>query len=395
MACCDLRATDFTSAVRERARHMPYMLLRGVAALWTVMLVLDACRLVGESRWISCCIAGVEIACLWLLASRPLVGVVPVAILWCMSLVSPIPVPPAFGYVGLTAVGVLGYLGMPLSILFASVFMAVNYVSHLLMADFVAPLAIMPALTMCADMLLAGIVGCIVRIVRRNMRERDRWRVQQQHMAVAARLHDEACNDLVYALLTLRRSQVETASTNDDEEHERLAQVSAAVEDALASVRSGILLLRASDDGDEHRTERRRTLPVHAAIEWQHSRVRELGFDGLTSVSDGARFVTSGADRIAALDGLIRELFGNLVKYADAAHPFVCSVDVQGDMLYLSWCNTRAARPNVTASSGSGISGCRRLFEQCGGALAAGAGDGALWCVEASMPLHGASTMPD
>lgn len=374
---------------------MPSMLLRGVAILWTVMLVLDACRLVGEGRWISCCLAGVEIACLWLLANRPLAGVAPVAILWCVFLVSPIPVPPAFGYVGLTAVGVLGYLGMPLAVVFTFVFVAADYVSHLLMADFVPPLVIMPMLTLCANMLLAGVIGCIVRIVRRNMRERDRWRMQQQHMAVAARLHDEACNDLVYALLTLRHSQVETANANDDEEYERLAQVSAAVEDALASVRSGILLLHASGDGDELRAERRRTLPVHTAIERQHSRVRELGFDGLTSVGDGARFVTSGTDRIAALDGLIHELFGNLVKYADAAHPFVCSVDVQGDTLYLSWCNTRAAQPNVTAASGSGIAGCRRLFEQCGGALAAGAGDGALWCVEASMPLHDAPTMSD
>ncbi|WP_157909643.1 hypothetical protein [Bifidobacterium italicum] len=47
----------------------------------------------------------------------------------------------------------------------------------------------------------------------------------------------------------------------------------------------------------------------------------------------------------------------------------------------------------MTVSSGSGIAVCRRLFEQCGGALAAGAGDGDLWCVEASMPLRDASTM--
>ena len=366
--------------VRMRKALLQHVALYGLASLWTVMLALDAFSFLGQGRWNSCCIAAIEIASLWLLAWRPCIGIPVVTVLWCASAVIPIPVPNSYLYVGMTVVGILGYLSLPLAVVYAVCFMAARYMLHCLMATFVSPWGIMPTLMMLVDMMLIAGIGVGVRIIQQNMEERNRWRVEKERLIIASNLHDVACNDLVYALLVLQQSQ-DKMGEGVEGQYSRIANP---IEDALSSVRSGIQLLRTNVGAG---TVRPHTLSVQKEIERQKQRVHALGFEGLVSIGDSANLIYSTEERIAAINGLLHELFGNLVKYADHAHPFVLAADIQGDMLYISWCNACATSPNIKSSSGSGMAACARVFNQCGGTFTAKSNGDSLWCVEALMPV--------
>ncbi|WP_129858783.1 hypothetical protein [Bifidobacterium pseudolongum] len=367
--------------MRVRAKSVPQSLLYGIAALWTVLLALDACLFARSDDWGFWCIVIVEIASVWLLAYKPLIGVVDIGIVWLLAYAVPIPTPSSYINVGLTAVGVLGYLSMPFAAVFSIAFVVVRHMMRVVILRSGALPTMMLEIMMLVNMLVVATAGFIVRTVQEAVRKRIRQRRQHEQLVIASGLHDVACNDLVYALLLLRQPQ-----TADSERPEQFSTIAMAVEDALMSVQAGIHLLQSERDCSAATQEHPRTLPLQEEIERQKQRVHVLGFDGLVSVEVNARYITIDDERMAALDGLIHELFGNLVKYGDSAHPYVFAAGVQGDVLHISWCNTRAAHPNVRFSSGSGIVACTRILEQCGGMLSTKL-DGDLWCAEASMPV--------
>ncbi|RYQ12114.1 signal transduction histidine kinase-like protein [Bifidobacterium pseudolongum subsp. globosum] len=387
MACSShgLNAVDrdapLCATMRVRAKSVPHSLLHGIAALWTVLLALDSYLFVRSDDWGFWCIVIVEIASVWLLAYKPLIGVVGIGIVWCLAYTVPIPTPSSYVNVGLTAVGVLGYLSMPFAVVFSISFVVVRHVMRVVILQSGSPPTMMLEIMMLANMLVVATAGFIVRTVQKAVHKRAQQRRQHERLVIVSGLHDVACNNLVYALLLLRQLQAA-----DDERAEQFSTIAIAVDDALMSVQAGIHLLQSGGDCSATTQEHPRTLPLQKEIEQQKQRVHVLGFDGLVSVEVNARYITANDERMAALDGLIHELFGNLVKYGDSTHPYVLTADVQGDVLRISWCNTRATQPNIRISSGSGIAACTRILEQCGGTLST-KHDGDVWCAEASMPV--------
>ncbi len=84
---------------------------------------------------------------------------------------------------------------------------------------------------------------------------------------------------------------------------------------------------------------------------------------------------------------MVRELFGNILKYADKTYPYVITVGIHNKTLQISVCD-RPSKNLTIESLSSGMEFYRNRIEFLGGSMRMRL-DNDLWLLDVSVPLSG------
>ena len=205
---------------------------------------------------------------------------------------------------------------------------------------------------------------------QRQMELRDMVRRQEEKLEIAHTLHDYVTNDVVDAILLLGQVQ-DADSVKLDEAKGCLRKASLrshALIEQLEDVHhandedSGITdVSRGQVDGDE-------VLRALCEIARTHqSRLELLGFDGAVLLPE----LISGDDcmeRETILLGLVRELFADVAKHADARYGYVLTVEASLNEYLIRLRDVAAADASIE-SGGTGLSRYEAQLKRQGGYL--------------------------
>lgn len=148
-------------------------------------------------------------------------------------------------------------------------------------------------------------------------------------------LHDVVCNDLAYALRqmdSLENVALEAAQRNPTNKEDcagSLSEIRHNLTEVLQYTRTAITTLQSSDDesygtGRNGDSTDKTTLNITALLNQEQKKLNHTGISGIIAAPDMEK-VEMPRDTAAIIEGLIREIFGNLLKYADPAKRGGCS----------------------------------------------------------------------
>lgn len=364
MNCCDAEAW------KRRGRSIPRRLLLVLGAVWLFSLLAEMMLMGLTSSSASWLMAAVEICAAALLVWKLPVGIVAVLAVWCVGYVLPVTMPGVFVYVGLFAMGVLGYVSLPVALAASLTFVFVDCSLSFLPAFGAARLAWPSVLMLGITLVGCSVIGFIVRKVLERARKTTRQQSQAQRTEVSSELHDGVCNDLAYALMLM-------------DEDPASSHAKRAVRKALESAHSSLRLLQQEADAP---TVGGRATPFSLGrlVRENSNRMAAIGLVGTVVVSPESDTMQVPDTIKLLMEGFVRELFGNLAKYADSAHPYTLLIGTSGHDLHISLTDIPDANPPYR-STGSGLHDYKERIEQLGGSFAVDDTEG-MWTLDVSIP---------
>lgn len=297
-------------------------------------------------------------------------------IVWCVSLFPSglwNSLPPEYFMACAMALGIIGYFQLNQGLALAAVVSGMSWFLPLIgheEKDIDAGSCsqrFFLTLVMC---LVPALIGGLMQQTQRQMELRDMVRRQEEKLEIAHTLHDYVTNDVVDAILLLGQVQ-DADSVKLDEAKGCLRKASLrshALIEQLEDVHhandedSGITdVSRGQVDGDE-------VLRALCEIARTHqSRLELLGFDGAVLLPE----LISGDDcmeRETILLGLVRELFADVAKHADARYGYVLTVEASLNEYLIRLRDVAAADASIE-SGGTGLSRYEAQLKRQGGYL--------------------------
>ncbi|KFI61942.1 sensor histidine kinase [Bifidobacterium cuniculi] len=366
MNCCD------TEAWKRREKSIPRRLLLALGAVWLFSLLAEMMLMGLTSSSASWVMAAVEICAAALLVWKLPVGIVVVLVVWCVGYVLPVTLPGVFVYLGLFAMSVLGYVSLPMALVASLIFVFAEC-GMTFLPTFGAPQLSWPSILM-LNITLVGcsVIGFIVRKVLERARKTTRQQSQAQRTEVSSELHDGVCNDLAYALMLM-------------DEDPASSHAKRAVRKALESAHSSLRLLQQEADAPTV-GGRTTSFSLGRLVRENSNRMAAIGLAGTVVISPEIETVqVTGAIKLL-MEGFVRELFGNLAKYADHAHPYTLLIGTSSHDLHISLTDIPAADPPYR-STGSGLRDYKERIEQLGGSFAVDDTEG-MWTLDVSIPCE-------
>lgn len=322
----------------------------------------------------------VELASVLIFIWQPLLGSIIILIIWCVAYIIPVPTPSTYIAAGLMAIGVIGYINLILSICIAGLFIGLKLgISAIPALEIPYPTATFTFMLL-MTMITCAALGCIVRLLQQQRREQEYLRQQEQQRSIAADLHDSACNDLTYALLCLRESDSSLVDT-----HTLHNYAVEAIDTALESIHDSIRVLK--QPKNDETTHHSQTLHLQSLIEASENRLRAVGFSGTSIINLPTDSIEADSCCAIIIIGMVRELFGNILKYADKTYPYVITVGIHNKTLQISVCD-RPSKNLTIESLSSGMEFYRNRIEFLGGSMRMRL-DNNLWLLDVSVPLSG------
>lgn len=253
----------------------------------------------------------------------------------------------------------------------------------------------------CDAVVIAGLLcGIALREHERRMRMAAMVRYQRREHAAVRQLHDYIANDLsaiVAIAESLGRDDAgspsgipnavndarDEAATNmtDDDMRGQITELNDIGRDALRRLHKVITLLR-EDDGESHvesGIERSAIVgdgdrDVATLIERQRALLASLGLNGVVFVADDLALYVD-ADTNVLLGDLLREVFGNMLKYADPERGYTLSLLLEGEGLRLrvsdvpadNGASGESRKSRDEARTGGGLDDYRKRVAAIGG----------------------------
>lgn len=339
----------------------------------------------------------VEEASMAIMAVWPRHGAVLPLLIWAISPYVPVLSASSIQLAAMFATIVAGYLSFPIGI--ATVALA----SMLRTAISTIKLGQLPDGPSFVSFVASFITFLACTLIGRQWRQWQRetrlaWRHEQdrQRREAVLLLHDDICNELSYALMTL--------PTLPDSA-ERSARQS--LTDALGHAREAITVLERADDEDDADSPPRRhssraagkiagksmSKALGQAVRQGEQRLRRLGFDGHVIMS-GLENIPNGIDRSSEINrmaqGLIVESFGNIARHAEPSGGYALTIAATPAMLEIIVSDAPRSESEESDpyrnEGGTGLNRYRELAERLGGSLEVNQTDG-LWHMRSRIPL--------
>lgn len=297
-------------------------------------------------------------------------------IVWCVSLFPSglwNSLPPEYFMACAMALGIIGYFQLNQGLALAAVVSGMSWFLPLIgheEKDIDAGSCSQRFFLILVMCLVPALIGGLMQQTQRQMELRDMVRRQEEKLEIAHTLHDYVTDDVVDAILLLGQVQ-DADSVKLDEAKGCLRKASLrshALIEQLEDVHhandedSGITdVSRGQVDGDE-------VLRALCEIARTHqSRLELLGFDGAVLLPE----LISGDDcmeRETILLGLVRELFADVAKHADARYGYVLTVEASLNEYLIRLRDVAAADASIE-SGGTGLSRYEAQLKRQGGYL--------------------------
>lgn len=271
--------------------------------------------------------------------------------------------------------------------------------------------------------------GFALRLYQDRNRAVSQLGMHRRQEMIAGKLHDVVCNDLAYALRqidTLETVQEHPADTGN--RTDSLVDIRQSITEALRYTRTAITTLQAADA--ESRETRiagsmdltgsnadKTAIDIAALLNQGQKKLDHIGINGIIAAPNLGT-VTMPSAMATLVEGLIREIFGNLLKYADPTKGYVLTARSDGITLHIGVSDSprpdcqQSILPNISPVSsdapstlptesstdmmsvssnpplhgGTGIRSYQTRLAALGGELSTSASDDQ-WTLEAAIPL--------
>lgn len=183
----------------------------------------------------------------------------------------------------------------------------------------------------------------------RNQRDRARSHAYmlQYNATVANELHDYTCNELTDIKLMLEHlRQKEPSPSSSDSIIDDLEHIT---NQALHHTRNAIKQLNGASSYSENK-QRLRHYNLYESINQQKNILEKLGFNCHIIITDQAYELIT-AKNSSLVTGLLRELFGNIAKYAKPSEGCVLTVTCNRQIIDITLCDT--PKDNVVSHQAS------------------------------------------
>ena len=202
--------------------------------------------------------------------------------------------------------------------------------------------------------LTASCGGFVFRLYQDRNHAVSQLGLHRRQEMIAGKLHDVVCNDLAYVLRqidTLEAAQEHSADA--EKEHpantgsctDSLAKIRQSITEALQYTRTAITTLQAADaesretrfsggTGSTSGNAGRTAIDIAALLNQGQGKLDHVGISGIIAAPNMGT-VTMPGTTAALVEGLIREIFGNLLKYADPAKGYVLTARSDGITLHI------------------------------------------------------------
>lgn len=156
---------------------------------------------------------------------------------------------------------------------------------------------------------------------------------------------------------------------------------------ALGHVRAAIGTLEQTQSAQEVVPSLDTGNRIREYVSEQASVLSALGFEGTVIVADELHIPENNAD---TLRGLIRELFGNIIKHADKDFGYTITITSDDKNLSIMQCDRpkpKRSTSTIAERQGTGLRRYRSMINRLGGQWAQQY-DGLLWTLEIQIPLN-------
>lgn len=386
----------FADAFERRAETLHVDLARiGLASLYLILMfvtVYAEASIAWERRlWVwHAMLVIYETVSLCTAAIWPRIGSWPVVGIWVIGTL--VPMTTTFPISAPFAVAVLGGYRLWWGLSAGVVCAASRLLSFALMIEPWPGLS--GAISLCALFLLAACVGAALNGQYERLRERDRRRMMRRDRMIVDQLHDHVCNTLAYLVCAMDDGMLNVEATSGSGLDR--AGVRELLEDALCDARMAITLMRRNAQDDGGFPARGATaVPVRAdspsLAQTATALQRRLSMAGVNGdvFVDELTDLLSDADTARLAASFMRELFGDIGKYADRSSRYMVCVAVRSDVLTIDASNVVRSDRNRDGplSGGSGLQRYRQAVERLGGSLTVVEQDG-IWSLASAWPVR-------
>lgn len=360
------------------SRHGLYPWFLVISGVCLVVNLVDGMVLMshGPSVGIGVLLVVCVVADLWM-AVRPRIGCWAVFLVLLAGTLSPVPFPASYLLSCLAAAGFLGYLGTMLGV--AACVPGVLYAVLLavLRHQEYRPGQGTP-LSFALLCVIAALAGISLRLTRQRDTERIRRAAAGRNAQTARRLYDYTTNDLCSIIMMTDRLEHGEVGVG-----QAGGQIRNLATSALEHARTVIRTLESSlpDDGEPGEPQDFTRQLGGIASEQQRS-LSLMGFQGSILVPTHLAWEPDPecGDMIC---GLLRELAGNIVKYASPSGGYTISVMQTGEAIIVSALNAHSQSGAVGLSSG--LRRYRELVDR-DGVTWSQSDDGTTWSLHVELP---------
>lgn len=342
-------------------------------------------------------------------------------LLWTTERYVPWNLPYTYVFAVLSAAATLGYLRFRLAF--------VTCLVSTLILFFIRVSSLENTVLMSLVFLVTSCGGFALRLYQDRNRAVSQLGMHRRQEMIAGKLHDVVCNDLAYALRqidTLETVQEHPADTGN--RTDSLVDIRQSITEALRYTRTAITTLQAADA--ESRETRiagsmdltgsnadKTAIDIAALLNQGQKKLDHIGINGIIAAPNLGT-VTMPSAMATLVEGLIREIFGNLLKYADPTKGYVLTARSDGITLHIGVSDSprpdcqQSIPPNISPVSsdapstlptesstdmmsvssnpplhgGTGIRSYQTRLAALGGELSTSASDDQ-WTLEAAIPL--------
>lgn len=345
-----------------------------------------------------CC----DIGMLIFLRSHPQGVSIAMILLWTAERYVPWNLPYTYVFAVLAAAATLGYLRFRLAL-------GTCLVSTLVLF-FIRVSSLGSTVLMSLVFLAVSCCGFAFRLYKDRNHAISQLNMHRRQEMIAGKLHDVVCNDLAYALRQMDSLEIvalEAAQRNPTNKEDcagSLSEIRHSLTEALQYTRTAITTLQSSD-GESHGIGRngdstdKTTLNITALLDQEQKKLNHIGISGIIAAPDMGN-VEMPRTTAAIIEGLIREIFGNLLKYADPAKGYVLTTKSDGITLHIGISDSprpdagRGApsnapsdtQPDAMFHGDTGIRSYQARLASMGGELSISASDDQ-WTMQAAIPL--------
>ncbi|MEE1295501.1 MAG: histidine kinase [Bifidobacterium sp.] len=200
----------------------------------------------------------------------------------------------------------------------------------------------------------------------------------REHRRIASLIHDAISQDL--AVISL----IAQSHRDDDAEWDDWNTVAERAKAALSDMRTLIARLDApgdvADEHDRHVYDRH-----HRWLRANDSMLHHAGLEGQSALDITPTMSELDKRTVESLRMVLQEVYTNVLKHADPAHPYHIAITVRDDMLDVEYDDV--ARPGETPEPGGhGLRGMARLVGELGGTIEQGP-RGRRWYGHLRVPL--------
>lgn len=278
-------------------------------------------------------------------------------LLWTAERYVPWNLPYTYVFAVLAAAATLGYLRFRLAL--------GTCLASALILFFIRVSSLEDTVFMSLVFLATSCGGFVLRLYQDRNHAVSQLGMHRRQEMIAGKLHDVVCNDLAYALRQIDALETVQEHPADAGSHtDSLAEIRQSITEALQYTRTAITTLQSADT-ESHETHiagsmdltssnaDKTTIDIATLLEQGQKKLDHIGISGIIAAPDMG---TAAMPRTTAtlVEGLIREIFGNLLKYADPAKGYVLTARSDGITLHIGVCDS--PRPDYWQNIPSNIS---------------------------------------